>query len=925
MNIGDIYVQVAEVVQAPFGRTEFPFQILEIYNAPKATLTKLRSGAQNKGEQAGDVLWSRKLFFRPAAQGQAAATLDALKGAKATKAYKPRFLLSTDGTEVAAYDAKADDTLHCDYATLNDRFDFFLPLAGIEKYEAVAESKADIKAAGRLAKLHDEIERCNPDWLAPEKRHPLNQFLTRVLFCMFAQSTGSFSPNLFVKTVSEFGGPDGEHLQSLLTQIFDVMNVPEDRREGVPAHIRAFPYVNGGLFAERAEVPVFNKRAKRMLVEAAQLDWKEINPDIFGSMIQAVVDTDMRGDLGLHYTSVPNIMKVLQPLFLMSLEEEFERARGHREERSLLRKLLTRISKIRVFDPACGSGNFLIIAYRELRTLEMRIFQRLDEVSGGTMTWREQSGVRLSNFYGIELADFAAETAKLSLWIAEYQMNQRFKNLFGEAPKSFPLKEGGHIVCDNALRIDWLEICPPPTKTVQKEKVFDLSRVEKVHATETVPDDEVETYIVGNPPYLGGKIQSASQKEDLKIAFDGWALSTKNLDYVSGWFAKGAKYLARYKAAKFAFVCTNSLNQGIHASELWREIFQRQLEIFFAFRNFKWANSAAHNANVICSIVGVKDCSSGGDKVIFGDGTRAKVKNINSYLVPADNFYVRKQSHSLARLPRMHHGNTALENGQLLLSDRDKERLIDNDARAARFIRPVTGSKEFINGIRRWCLWIENGDLEDARQISDIAERIEKVRRFRLAGGQTAVSCADRPHQFFLRRTASECTLVVPAVSSERRDYIPAGFVPSDTIVTHLAYIVVDPPIYLLSIILSKLHVIWLRLVGGRMKTDFRYSNTLVYNTFPLPALSQGHVQSLEEAAWNLIGARESHPGKTLAWLYSVKTMPPALLEAHRAIDDLLEKICIGRSFRSDTERTEYLLARYADMTSEQHQEVARA
>jgi hypothetical protein len=358
MNIAEIEIQLADLVKEPFDPSAFALRLLEIYNAPKATLTKLRTGSHNKGEQPGDVLWSRKIYFRPAANTQAAASLDALKESKAAKSQKPRFLLATDGNEVAAYDTKADEPLHCDYNKLNDRFDFFLPLAGIEKYEAIAENPADIKAAGRLAKLHDEIERRNPDWLAPDKRHALNQFLTRALFCMFAEDTGSFPPDLFVKTVSEFGGAEGENLQSLLKQIFDVMNVPVERRANLPAHIQAFPYVNGGLFADSTEVPAFNRRAKRLLVEASQLDWREINPDIFGSMIQAVVDTEMRGDLGMHYTSVPNIMKVLQPLFLMALEEEFARARDHREERSLLRKLLTRISKIRVFDPACGLWKF---------------------------------------------------------------------------------------------------------------------------------------------------------------------------------------------------------------------------------------------------------------------------------------------------------------------------------------------------------------------------------------------------------------------------------------------------------------------------------------------------------------------------------------------------------------------------------------
>ncbi len=923
MNIAEIEMQLADLVKDDFEPGEFAFRLLEIYNAPKATLTKLRNSTQNKGEQAGDVLWSRKLYCRPAAVGQAAAALDALKAAKATKSQKPRFLIATDGKEVAAYDVKADELQLCDYDKLNDHFDFFLPLAGIEKYAAVAENPADIKAAGRLAKLHDEIERCNPEWLAPNKRHALNQFLTRILFCMFAEDTGSFPEDLFVKTISEFGGTDGEHLQALLKQIFDVMNVPDEKRGPLPVHIRAFPYVNGGLFADITEVPAFNRRAKRMLVDAAQLDWREINPDIFGSMIQAVVDTDMRGDLGMHYTSVPNIMKVLQPLFLMALEEEFERARGHREERSLLRKLLTRISKIRVFDPACGSGNFLIIAYRELRTLEMRVFQRLDEVGGGTTTWREQSAVKLSNFYGIELADFAAETAKLSLWIAEYQMNQKFKNLFGEAPKSFPLKDGGHIQCGNALRLDWLHVCPQPMVTLQKEKASDLARVEKVHALMQVPDVEMETYIVGNPPYLGGKIQNESQKDDLCIAFSGWKLSPKNLDYVAGWFSKASEYLNAVPSAKFSFVCTNSLNQGIHASELWRDIFARHVEIFFAFQNFKWSNSASHNANVICSIVGVRSEGIQESKYLFKDEAKVRVQNINSYLMPAPNYYVRKRSEPLSQLPRMHHGNTALDDGSLLLSNSEMERVVKDTPTARRFIRPVTGSREHINGIKRWCLWIDDAALTEARNIPSIAERIAGVETFRRNGGQTAVSCADRPHQFFLRRTSQETTLVIPAVSSERREYIPAGFVDANTIVTHLAYMVIDPPAFLLSIILSKMHVVWLRLVGGRMKTDFRYSNTVVYNTFPMPPLSEAHKKELEDHAWNVIAAREEHQGKTLAWLYSKKTMPENLLKAHLALDETFEKLYIGRLFKNDTERLEHLFKLYAEMTSGKQKGVA--
>lgn len=912
MNIAEIEAQLAELVRAPFAPTEFTLKLLEIYNAPKATLTKLRNGTQKKGDLLGDVIWSRKLYFRAAPDGKSAQVLDALKAAKETKTQKPRFLLATDGREVAAYDTKADDPLDCDYSKLNDHFDFFLPLAGIERYDAVSENPADIKAAGRLAKLHDEIERHNPDWLTPGKRHALNQFLTRILFCMFAEDTGSFPQDLFVKTISEFGGDNGDNLQGLLKQLFDVMNLPEDQREGLPAHIRAFPYVNGGLFADSSEVPAFNRRAKRMLVEAAQLDWREINPDIFGSMIQAVVDTEMRGDLGMHYTSVPNIMKVLQPLFLMSLEEEFERARGHREERSLLRKLLRRISKIRVFDPACGSGNFLIIAYRELRTLEMRIFQRLDEIAGGTTTWREQSGVKLSNFYGIELADFAAETAKLSLWIAEYQMNQRFKNLFGEAPKSFPLKDGGHITCGNALRLDWLKVCPPATKSVQKEKVFDLGRIEKVHATEVVGDEEAETYVVGNPPYMGGKKLTDAQEADMEQIF-GAAEQHKNLDYICGFFKKGANFLP--SATGLAFVATTSINQGTHVPTLWPGILRGGTEISFCYEPFHWTNNAANNAGVTCTILGLKTRNKE-KKSIYSLSSIRLVKNINPYLVDGPDLIVEPRSQPISALPRLITGNAAYDGGHFFLSPDERNTLVQSHPNASRFILKCAGTTEFVDGINRYCLWIEDADVKEACNIPALRERLNNVRLYREAGGEVARTLLDVCHRFRYTNRPVDSQILVPQVSSERREYIPMGILDRGTIITHLAFAVYEPDISTFAILNSKLHNTWAAFLCGRMRKDFRYSTTIVYNTFPVPSLSKTQRELLDQHGWQIISTRDNHPGKTISWLYDPDTMPQDLLDAHRALDEALEKIYIGRPFKNNSERMEHLFNRYAEMTA---------
>jgi len=924
MNIAEIEMQLADLVKDAFEPGEFAFRLLEIYNAPKATITKLRNGTQNKGEQAGDVLWSRKLYCRSAATGQAATELDALKSSKATKSQKPRFLIATDGKEVAAYDVKADEPLLCDYDKLNDHFDFFLPLAGIEKYAAVAENPADIKAAGRLAKLHDEIERCNPEWLAPNKRHALNQFLTRILFCMFAEDTGSFPEDLFVKTISEFGGTDGEHLQALLKQIFDVMNVPDGKRGPLPVHIRAFPYVNGGLFADTTEVPAFNRRAKRMLVDAAQLDWREINPDIFGSMIQAVVDTDMRGDLGMHYTSVPNIMKVLQPLFLMSLEEEFERARGHREERSLLRKLLNRISKIRVFDPACGSGNFLIIAYRELRTLEMRVFQRLDEIGGGTTTWREQSGVKLSSFYGIELADFAAETAKLSLWIAEYQMNQKFKNLFGEAPKSFPLRDGGHIICGNALRLDWLGVCPPPMKTVQKEKVFDLARVEKVHSTIDVVDDEVETHIVGNPPYLGTGFLTDSQKADADYIFEGKLDRYKSLDYVAGWYAKAAEYMSIGKSL-CAFVATNSICQGEQTSVLWPYILNQGFEIGFAHRSFWWKNNATNNAAVSCVVVSIRKTQDA-PKYLFEGELKRRATNIGPYLLEMPTIVVMPAAAALSPRPQMVKGSQATDDGNLILTRSERDKLISQHPEACKFIRRFYGSQELSKGVERWCLWIDKADLGLATSIPSISHRIDGVRAFRLASKKLPTRAfADQPYRFTEIRHQEADAIVVPKSTSERRQYITAAFVEAGAVVSDQAFALYNAPQMYFGILSSRLHFVWGSTIGGRFKLDPRYSNTLVYNTFPLPPIGLESGKALEEASWSVVQERERYPGKTLSWLYDPETMPDGLRQTHADLDACLEKLYIGRSFKNDTERLEHLFKLYAEMTSGKQKEAANA
>ena len=645
----------------------------------------------NQARAAGDVLLKNKVFFRVANKGEAARTVDGMVADPLTKQHKPRFVLATDGTEFYCRDTKADQSIDVALPMLNDNFDFFLPLAGIERYESIADNPADIKATGRLAKLYDAILEANPDWIERNHTHELNLFMTRLLFCFFAENTSIFEKRLFSSTVFSLIEDAGSNANRVLEAVFLGMNTPSDSRGGLPDYARRFPYVNGGLFRDKTPVPKFSRRARRLLKECGDLNWSEINPDIFGSMIQAVVEPEMRGDMGLHYTSVPNIMKVIQPLFLLSLEEEFNAAR---DSETKLRKLLDRIYNIQVFDPACGSGNFLIIAYRELRKLETRIFQhRKDIAKQGSLPITR---IHLNQFFGIELADFACETAKLSLWIAEYQMNEQFKALFGSAPPALPLKDSGKIIHGNATGLDWSTVCP---------KVSDK-----------------KIYVLGNPPYIGARNQSSAQKSDMYHVFAGRE-EYKNCDYVTCWVLKASSYI-RGANASFAFVTTNSITQGEQVAYLWPSVLTNGLEIHFAHRFFKWSNNAKANAGVTCVIVGVRNTKAR-PKYIYSGNSRQQVENITPYLTTGQTVFVLRSPTSLSGLPKMVFGNQARDGGHLFLTSDERMLLLKEHPESAPLIRRVLGTDELITGTDRYCIWIDDDQLELANSIPSVRERIK--------------------------------------------------------------------------------------------------------------------------------------------------------------------------------------------------------
>ena len=588
-----------------YDRDAFIYDWLLAYGLPKASIARLQKGALNLSKTPGELSWKKKVLFRAVETGN---LHEAIAPLAENIKHEQRFVIVTDFKALLAVDTKTQEKLDIELKELARHFDFFLPWAGMEKTKHKDENPADVKAAGQMAKLFDSIKKDNSD-TSPEFIHGLNVFLSRLLFCYFAEDTHIFEGNQFTNAISNHTQPDGSDLHTFLDQVFDVLNTPHNKRKNLPVYLEDFPYVNGGLFSQSMATPVFTRRSRQAMIDAGLLDWSDINPDIFGSMFQAVIDADQRGSLGQHYTSVPNIMKVIEPLFLNVLYEAFESAKGNPKK---LNELLYRMGRIKIFDLPCGSGNFLIIAYKELRRLEMKIIhhlQELQKVANGFSSKTEQlsfipksqlslaasfqvelfSRIHLSQFYGIEIDDFAHEIAQLSLWLAEHQMNTEFFKEFGDTSPTLPLKDAGRIVQGNACRLDWEDVCP-------KGK-----------------DDE--TFILGNPPYLGSSMQNAQQKADLSTVFNGFK-NYKNLDYITCWFKKGADYISNLKA-QFSFVSTNSVCQGEQVGLLWPSILNNGLEIGFAYPSFKWKNSAKSNAAVIVVIIGVRNKNSFSKKVLY--------------------------------------------------------------------------------------------------------------------------------------------------------------------------------------------------------------------------------------------------------------------------------------------------------------------
>ncbi|CCH76155.1 putative restriction type II methylase [Nostocoides japonicum T1-X7] len=870
---------------------EFIFELLLAYGKPQGNVTRLRTGSLNVADDPETEVAQKNVVYFKETTGDPLAVIDELKTSPAVVRYRTRFVIVTNYDELLAVDIKTGENLMIPIRDIDQHFTFFLPWAGMEKAQYVTEAHADVKAAERMGKLFDELLAANPGLLErPTGRHSLNVFFTRLLFCFFAEDTGIFDEGQFTTSVGSHTQRDGSDMDAFLGALFEALDTDDRSADPVPVYLTAFPYVNGRLFRMDSDqtVPAFTQAARDLLIALGTLDWSQINPDIFGSMFQAVVDPNERSDLGQHYTSVPNILKTIEPLFLDGLREQFDSCYDSVRK---LEALLDRISAIKVFDPACGSGNFLVIAYKELRKLEHAILERLAELDSKHQVLFAQSRINIENFYGIEIADFAAEVAILSLWLAKHQMNTEFKEKFNVSIPLIPLKETGQIRHGNATRIDWNDVCPNGGAT--------------------------EIYLIGNPPYAGAKTQTKDQKADYDFVFRSRPFN-KNLDYIALWFVKGADYIAGTRA-ELAFVTTNSVSQGEHVGLMFPMIFANDIEIGFAYTSFKWENNAKHNAGVTVAVISLRNRSSE-PKYLYTGGLQIAAKNINGYLTDGANVVIERRSRPLgASRPEMVFGSMPRDGGGLILSPVERADMIAADPRSDQFIKRYMGSSEAINDGERYCLWISDDSAERAARIPAIAPRLAKVSAERKESkASSTAGYASRPYRFVQISYKPTDSIIVPRVSSERRPYMPMGYLGPDTVISDAAFAVYDAEPWVFALLTSAMHMVWMRAVGGRMKTDFRYSNTIVYNNFPVPALSDAMKEQLTIAALRVLDVREYHCEKTLAGLYDPDLMPEDLRAAHAEVDRLVDSIYSKREYETDEQRLSDLFALYEEMTAEE-------
>jgi len=825
---------------------------------------------------------------------------------------RPRYIITSDFARIRLYDLQTGGGYRqCKLSELSKKADWFLFLVEGEITDFTEESEADRSAAYAISKLHESLLRAN------FKGRKLEVLLTRLLFCLFAEDTGIFGENGQFRRLVEGTRPDGKDLGGAIAELFQVLNTPEeDRQKNLDEALMRFAYINGNLFGEKSDIPSFDSELRDQLLACAKLDWSGISPAIFGAMFQGVLEEHnpegadssnrkaSRRELGAHYTSERNILRVINPLCMDDLRAELSKVKRNKK---LLQAFYDKLPTLTFFDPACGCGNFLVIAFRELRQLEMDTIEAMSDVGltkGGLLDVSTLCRVKVNQFYGIEIDEAAAHIGRVALWITDHQMNLEAADRFGTTRPTVPLVDSATIVCGNSLRIDWNEVIPA----------------------------ERCSYVLGNPPFIGKHNQNAEQKSDMELIFDK-VKGAGLLDYVACWYAKAAEYIRtpsqlneEVEDIKVAFVSTNSITQGEQVAILWGHLFSQGIKIQFAHRTFQWSNEGKGVAAVHCVIVGFglvepKQCTifDYGDN-IKGEPSTIPARNINPYLVDAPDVMLTARRTPLADVPDMVYGSKPTDGGNLLLSDAEKEDLLSREPHAEKWIRPFLGADEFIYNTPRWCLWLKGISPSELRSMPNVIRRVEGVKAMRLASTKAAtVELAATPTLFGeIRQPEPEnYYILVPLHSSENRAYIPMGFFDAQVICGNANSMVPQATLYHFGSLSSTMHNAWMRATCGRLESRYRYSNTIVYNNYPWPSSpNEKAIGAVEAAAQSILDAREMYPESSLADLYDPTAMPPELVKAHAALDKAVDAAYGYKGGKDDAARVAYLFERYQELTS---------
>ena len=848
-----------------------------IFGISRKRVASFEEPVKKLGEQRGriDLFWKGTLLVEHKSRGKDLSkaytqAMDYFPGLK--EAELPKYILISDFETFKLYDLEEDKNYEFTLNELYKNVHLFGFIAGYTKHKVVAEDPINIQAAQMMGKLHDKLKDVGYDG------HPLELFLVRLLFLGFAEDTSIFEKRAFLEFLENKTSEDGSDLGSKLTELFQVLNTPfEKRLKNLDESLATFPYVNGKLFEEFLPIPSFDSKMREILLECCYLDWSKISPAIFGSLFQSIMDKEHRRNLGAHYTSEANILKLIRPLFLDELYEKFEKVKKNKKQLAEFHKEL---STLHFLDPACGSGNFLIIAYRELRILELEILKILyseNVLDISSIVWCD-----VDQFHGIEVEEFPAQIAQVAMWLIDHQMNMMISEHFGQYFVRLPLNKSANIVHANSLQISWEDV-------ISKEKL---------------------TYILGNPPFIGERYQSKQQRLDLENLFN----AKVKLDYVTAWYLKASRYIQDTKI-KVAFVSTNSIVQGEQISILWKPLFENyKIKIHFAHQTFNWSNEAKSNAAVYVVIIGFASFDITNKKIfeyenINEEPFEKEAKNINPYLVDSNDFFIEKRSKPLCNVTKMQTGSRANDQGKLLFSEDEKNEFIQKEPLSEKYFRQVMGAKEFINSIPRFALWLEDVNPSELRQMKYVLQIIEDIKKFR----------DKTPHLFGSIRNPKHNYLFIPQMSSQRREYIPIGFLNKSIIPLDPHFVIDKATLYDFGILTSKFHMVWVDYVCGRLKSDYRYSNSIVYNNYPFPKnVSEKQKKAVEEKAQNVLNIRSQFSDCSLADLYDPLSMPPNLKKAHQELDKAVDNCYGSKLFKNDKERIEFLFGLYEEYLNTQ-------